>query len=59
MVRNIAGVLIAIGSGLQQPIWADEVLKKEDRTKGGVTAPPEGLALISVEYPDGLLQGEG
>jgi tRNA pseudouridine38-40 synthase len=57
MVRNIAGVLIAIGSGLQQPIWADEVLKKEDRTKGGVTAPPEGLALISVEYPDGLLQG--
>ncbi len=55
MVRNIAGVLIAIGSGLQQSEWAREVLEYRDRTLGGVTAPPEGLTLIAVEYPQGLL----
>ncbi len=57
MVRNIAGVLIAIGSGLQEPEWAGEVLERRDRTQGGVTAPPEGLTLIAVEYPEELLFG--
>jgi len=52
MVRNIAGVLIAIGSGLQEPEWAREVLALRDRTQGGITAPPEGLSLIRVEYPE-------
>ncbi len=56
MVRNIAGVLIAIGSGLQPPEWAREVLELRDRTQGGVTAPPEGLSLIEVEYPKELLK---
>ena len=51
MVRNIAGVLIAIGSGLQEPQWAKEVLELKDRTQGGITARPEGLSLIQVEYP--------
>ncbi len=51
MVRNIAGVLISIGSGLNDPEWAKEVLELRDRTQGGITAPPEGLSLVSVEYP--------
>lgn len=55
MVRNIAGVLIAIGGGLQEPEWAREVLELRDRTQGGVTAPPEGLTLVAVEYPQALL----
>ncbi len=55
MVRNIAGVLIAIGSGQQQPCWAKEVLALRDRTQGGVTAPPQGLTLVAVEYPAALL----
>ena len=55
MVRNIAGVLIAIGSGLQSPEWARVVLEFRDRTEGGVTAPPEGLSLIGVEYPPEFL----
>lgn len=55
MVRNIAGVLIAIGSGERPPEWAGEVLAFRDRTLGGVTAAPEGLSLIAVEYPPGLL----
>jgi tRNA pseudouridine38-40 synthase len=52
MVRNIAGVLMAIGLGRQEPRWAGEVLAGRDRTRGGVTAPPQGLYLVAVEYPE-------
>jgi tRNA pseudouridine38-40 synthase len=51
MVRNIAGLLIAIGQGDQEPRWAREVLEGRDRTRGGVTAPPEGLSRWSIDYP--------
>jgi len=50
MVRNIAGVLIMIGMGKQQPGWAKQVLDAKDRTLGGITAPPDGLYLVSVRY---------
>ncbi len=52
MVRNIAGVLMAIGCGERPVEWAGEVLALRDRTLGGVTAPPQGLYLTRVEYPD-------
>lgn len=52
MVRNIAGVLMAIGMGKARPSWAGEVLASCDRTQGGVTAPPDGLYLAEVQYPD-------
>ena len=52
MVRNIAGVLMAIGSGEQKPQWAAEVLEYKDRRLGGVTAPPDGLYFMNVEYPE-------
>lgn len=51
MVRNIAGVLMAVGMGKRPPLWAKEVLEARDRTIGGVTAPPHGLYLVGVEYP--------
>ncbi len=51
MVRNIAGVLIDIGAGKRAPRWAGEVLATRDRRLGGVTAPPDGLCLVEVEYP--------
>lgn len=51
MVRNIAGVLMAVGAGERKPEWAREVLESRDRTKGGVTAPPYGLYLVGVGYP--------
>ncbi|NJN47192.1 MAG: tRNA pseudouridine(38-40) synthase TruA [Candidatus Competibacteraceae bacterium] len=50
MVRNIAGVLLAIGCGEQPKHWARQVLAGRDRQLGGVTAPPEGLYLMSVRY---------
>ena len=52
MVRNIAGVLMAIGRGDKPVSWSREVLEHRDRTQGGVTAPPNGLYLIRVGYPD-------
>ncbi|KPJ68056.1 MAG: hypothetical protein AMJ43_01215 [Coxiella sp. DG_40] len=52
MVRNIAGLLIAIGEGKQQPIWAKQVLESCDRKVAGVTAPACGLYLTKVYYPD-------
>lgn len=52
MVRNIAGVLIAIGTGKQPPEWAATVLAGRDRSAGGVTAPAGGLRFMGVLYPD-------
>lgn len=52
MVRNIAGALMAVGAG-QQPIdWIREILESRDRTLAGVTAPPHGLYLVDVGYPE-------
>ncbi len=51
MVRNIAGVLMSIGAGERPPAWAAEVLARRDRQLGGVTAPPQGLYFVRVDYP--------
>jgi len=52
MVRNLAGVLMTIGAGEREPVWAREVLEARDRAAGGVTAAPDGLYLREIEYPD-------
>ena len=51
MVRNLAGVLMAIGMGRQPERWAAQVLAGRDRCRAGVTAPPDGLYLTAIEYP--------
>ena len=51
MVRNLAGVLMAIGSGDADVGWTRELLALRDRARGGVTAPPQGLYLSRVDYP--------
>lgn len=51
MVRNIVGVLVAIGSGKKEPKWAENVLKAKDRQQGGITVSPHGLYLVEVSYP--------
>lgn len=60
MVRNIAGVLMAIGTGSKPVEWAHQVLQARDRTQAAATAPPFGLYLVGVSYPEhyGLPQGE-
>ena len=52
MVRNIAGALIAVGSHERPEPWIYEILEACDRTIAGVTAPPFGLYLVDVGYPD-------
>jgi len=52
MVRNIAGVLIAIGAGQQPVAWTQELLQIKNRQLGGVTAAPDGLYLAGVFYPE-------
>lgn len=52
MVRNIAGVLMTIGSGERPVEWIKEVLESRERRSGGVTAHPYGLYLVQVEYRD-------
>lgn len=52
MIRNFAGVLMTIGAGEAEPLWAQQVLDARDRSQGGVTAPPYGLYFVDVKYPE-------
>lgn len=54
MVRNIAGVLMAVGCGDRPEGWVGDVLMARDRRSGGVTAPPQGLYLAGIEYDPAL-----
>ena len=54
MVRNIAGVLIKLGTGLAptDPVsWVTEILAAKDRRAAGATEKPNGLYLTQVFYP--------
>jgi tRNA pseudouridine38-40 synthase len=51
MVRNIVGTLLAVGSGEKPLEWLEEVLLARDRNQAGVTAKPNGLHLVWVDYP--------
>jgi len=51
MVRNIAGLLIAVGRGDAAPEFAAEVLAGRDRTRNAATAPAGGLYFTAVRYP--------
>jgi tRNA pseudouridine38-40 synthase len=50
-MRNIAGLLIAIGRGALPVGFAREVLAGRDRTRNAATAPAAGLYLLAVRYP--------
>jgi tRNA pseudouridine38-40 synthase len=51
MVRNLVGTLVEVGLGKQDINWPKEILAAKDRKTAGQTAPPQGLFLVSVEYP--------
>lgn len=50
MIRNIAGTLVEVGRGAQEPDWIREVLAKKQRRFGGPTAPAHGLYMVEVWY---------
>lgn len=51
MVRIITGTLCEVGTGKILPEDIPDIIKSLDRTKAGMTAPPEGLCLSRVFYP--------
>jgi tRNA pseudouridine38-40 synthase len=51
MVRNITGLLVAVGSGDSSADRVASVLASRDRKTNAATAPPDGLYLSSVRYP--------
>jgi tRNA pseudouridine38-40 synthase len=52
MVRNIAGVLMLVGSEKKPVTWVAEILSAKDRRLGAETAPPNGLYLVAVTYDE-------
>ncbi len=51
MVRNIAGSLMAVGTGSRPPEWIAQLMHGRDRTLAAETAAADGLYLVRVEYP--------
>ena len=52
MVRVVVGTLVQVGLRRHPPSWVAEVLAGRDRSLAGQTAPPQGLFLKEVHYPD-------
>ena len=58
MVRNIVGSLHDVGRHKHPPEWFGELMQARDRNLAGATAPPGGLFLVRVDYPEDLLVEE-
>jgi len=50
MVRNLVGTLSLVGEGKWKPEEIVAALNAKDRTKGGPTAPADGLYLVRIDY---------
>ena len=50
MVRIAAGTLLKAGEHKISPESIAEIIEKKDRSLAGMTMPPQGLTLVSVEY---------
>jgi len=52
MVRIMTGTLLDVGAGVTPPEDVVAMLAARDRRVAGPTAPPQGLCLVNVRYPD-------
>lgn len=59
MVRNLVGCLVACGRGQITPDEAGRILRAADRAQAQATAPPQGLTMVSVEYPEQRFDSPG
>ena len=54
MVRAMVGTMLDVGKGKLQVEDIPGILQSRDRSRAGAAAPPEGLYLMAVEYPDDI-----
>jgi len=52
MVRIMTGTLLEIGAGRRPADAVPAILESLNRRSAGLTAPPQGLCLVGVSYPD-------
>lgn len=52
MVRIIAGTLLDVGMGRMEPGEVEKAIASGNRELAGPTAPPQGLTLVGIEYPE-------
>ncbi len=52
MVRSLVGAMLEVGRGQRDPDWPAGLLTRSRRASEVTVAPPHGLALIGVDYPD-------
>ncbi len=52
MVRIMTGTLVEVGAGKRDVAEIPHLIEAKDRTLTGITAPPQGLYLWSVDYED-------
>ena len=58
MVRAIVGTLIDVGLNKYPPQALHYIIQKQDRGASGTSAPPQGLYLVRIEYPDSITRIE-
>lgn len=54
MVRILVGTMLEVADGSRDLKDFASLLKGAPRPRAGVTAPPQGLYMVSVEYPPGV-----
>ena len=52
MVRNLVGTLVDVGLSKTTPQEFKHILESKNRDLAGITAPPQGLFLVSVNYDE-------
>ncbi|MGD0440649.1 MAG: tRNA pseudouridine(38-40) synthase TruA [Acidimicrobiales bacterium] len=57
MVRSLVGTLVAVGQGRIPAGEMLAILRGGERSRAGQPAPPRGLCLVAVRYPDCLVPG--
>ena len=50
MVRIMVGTILKANEGRITPTEIEELFESQDRTKAGVTMPPEGLTMVEIKY---------
>lgn len=56
MVRKIVGTMVWMGTGRMTIDEFRAALESQDPTRSGMVAPPDGLSLVKVKYPENTLQ---